>query len=99
MELMYVFGDYDNRSGWWAFTGGLVRQPGAKAAGDPGLTDADRRVSEIMMKIWTQFARTGNPNIEGVAQWPVYEAEGDRYMYFADPPEVRSGFSGIVPPK
>jgi len=99
MELMYVFGDYDNRSGWWAFTGGLARQPGAKAAEDPGLTEADRRVSEIMMKMWAQFAGTGDPNIEGAVEWPVYDRESDRYMYFADPPEVKSGFSQIVPPK
>ncbi len=96
MDLLYVFGDYDNRSGWWAFIHGLARQSGAKSADNPGLTEADRRVSELMMKMWTQFARTGDPNVEGMVQWPAYDKETDRYLYIADPPEVKSGFSKIV---
>jgi para-nitrobenzyl esterase len=97
MELLYVFGDYDNRSGWWSFMHGLASQSGAKSPDDPGLTEADRRVSETMMQMWAQFAATGNPNVPGVIEWPVYDPESDRYMYFADPLEIRSGFSRIVP--
>ena len=66
---------------------------------DPGLDETDKYVSESMMKMWAQFAGTGDPNIEGAVEWPFYDRESDRYMYFADPPEVKSGFSQIVPPK
>jgi para-nitrobenzyl esterase len=97
MEVLYVFGDYDNRTGWWPFMHGLAEQSGAKDANDPGLTEADKKVSEDMMNAWTQFARTGDPNVEGMIQWPVYDKNGDKYMYFADPLEIKTGFSKIKP--
>ena len=95
MEVLYVFGDYDNRSGWWPLMYGLASQSGAKDPNDPGLNDADRSVSEAMMKMWSRFALTGDPNVEGMAQWPVYNKEEDRYMYIADPLEIKIGFSKI----
>jgi para-nitrobenzyl esterase len=97
MEVLYVFGDYDNRSGWWPLMYGLASQSGAKDPNDPGLTEADRRVSEAMMKMWTSFARTGDPNIPGMVEWPVYNKEDDKYIYIADPLEIRTGFSEIKP--
>ena len=97
MEVLYVFGDYDNRSGWWPLMYGLASQSGAKDPNDPGLSEADKRVSEAMMKMWTQFARTGDPNVAGMAEWPVYKKEEDKYMYIADPLEIKTGFSKIKP--
>jgi carboxylesterase type B len=35
MEVLYVFGDYDNRSGWWPLMYGLASQSGAKDPNDP----------------------------------------------------------------
>ena len=97
MEVLYVFGDYDDRSGWWPFMHSLAKDSGAKDPSDPGITEADRRVSEAMMKMWTQFARTGDPNVEGMIQWPAYNKEDDKYMYIADPLEIKTGFSKIKP--
>ncbi|MBN2419381.1 MAG: carboxylesterase family protein [Deltaproteobacteria bacterium] len=97
MEVLYVFGDYDNRSGWWPLMYGLAKQSGAKDPDDPGLTEADRRVSEAMMKMWAQFAKTGDPNVEGMVQWPAYSKDGDNYMYIIDPLEIKTGFSKIKP--
>jgi para-nitrobenzyl esterase len=97
MEVLYVFGDYDNRTGWWPFMHGLAKASGAKDPNDPGLTEADKKVSEAMMKMWTRFALTGDPNIEGMIQWPAYTKEEDKYMYFADPLEIKAGFSNIKP--
>ena len=97
MEVLYVFGDYDNRTGWWSFMHSLAKESGAKDPNDPGLSEADRNVSEAMMKMWTQFARTGDPNVEGMIQWPAYNKEDDKYMYFAEPLEIKTGFSKIKP--
>jgi para-nitrobenzyl esterase len=37
------------------------------------VTDRDREVSELMSAYWVQFAKTGNPNREGLPEWPAYE--------------------------
>ena len=94
MEMPYVFGDYDNSTGWWPGLLGLTSQSGAKTP-DPGVTESDRTVSEVMMRMWAGFAKTGEPDIEGEVEWPVYEADSDRYLYIKDPLEVRSGFSRV----
>lgn len=98
MELGYVFGDWDNTTGGWLLLFMLASQSGAKSP-DPGLTDADRKVSEAMMAMWAQFAKTGDPNIEGLITWPAYDTSSDRYLYIADPLEVKSGFSRLIPQK
>jgi para-nitrobenzyl esterase len=98
MELMYVFGDYDNKTGWWTFMHNLTQDSGATDPNDPGLTEVDKMISEKMMKMWVQFARTGDPNIEGVPEWPAYKKEEDKYLYIADPFEIKEGFSKIKPP-
>ncbi len=98
MELGYVFGDWDNKAGNWPILYFLASQSGAKSP-DPGLTGSDRKVSEAMMAMWAQFARTGDPNITGLTTWPAYEEATDQYLYIADPLEVKSGFSQTVPKK
>ena len=35
----------------------------------------DRRFSTLMMQIWTNFAKTGDPSVEGLIEWPVHSAE------------------------
>ena len=94
MELGYVFGDWDSKTDHWLILYFLASQSGAKSK-DPGVTDVDRKVSEAMMAMWAQFARTGDPNTKGLTTWPAYEAASDQYLYIADPLEVKSGFSKV----
>lgn len=95
METVYMFGNVDVPREW-AILYFLANQSGAKSK-DPGVTDADRKVSEEMMSMWTQFAKTGDPSVKGLINWPAYEASADQYLYIAGPLEVKSGFSKIGP--
>jgi len=38
-------------------------------------TDRDREISNIASAYWVQFAKTGNPNREGLPEWPAYAEE------------------------
>ncbi len=100
MELYYVFGDYDNTSGWWnrpappRTTGNSSTPPPAPPAPtDPELNEADKKVSEAMMAMWAQFAKTGSPSVNGLIYWPPWEKSTDKYLYIDDPLQVKLGFS------
>ena len=34
----------------------------------------DRKLSDLMQRYWTNFAKTGNPNAPDLPNWPVYNA-------------------------
>jgi para-nitrobenzyl esterase len=48
------------------------------------LSDADRKVSEQAQAYWANFARTGNPNGEGLPEWPKFTAKDQAYLAFTD---------------
>ncbi len=103
MEIPYVFGDWDNTINVWSglyedinlSPNGRPIVPPIVRSKDPGLTEEDRKLSETMMAMWTQFAKTGDPNIPGLVTWPAYQASTDQYLYIVDPLEVKSGFSSL----
>jgi para-nitrobenzyl esterase len=96
MELGYVFGDLDVNSAWWSLLFFFTSPAGAKQK-NPGFTDVDRKLSEDMMTIWTQFARTGDPSVQGLVTWPSYDSTSDQYLSIDEPLLVKSGFSLIAP--
>lgn len=49
-----------------------------------GYNDTDMRLSEKMMDYWVNFAKTGNPNGQGLANWPEYKNESDLNLEFSD---------------
>ena len=44
------------------------------------LTDGDRKLTDYMVAYWTNFAKTGNPNAEGLPAWPATTPDGDVWM-------------------
>lgn len=49
-----------------------------------GYAEADKKISETMMKCWVQFCKTGNPNMAGLPNWPKFSARQNKYLVFDD---------------
>ncbi len=96
LDLAYTFGFYDDPYAdmWIQMT---ARTKPLQDA--PELGDEDKIVSETMMTMFTQFAKTGNPNMPGKAKrsvyWPTWTPSGDQYIYWDNGSQIKSGFSGL----
>jgi para-nitrobenzyl esterase len=55
--------------------------------------DSDVALSEAIGTYWTNFAKYGNPNGEGVPVWPTFSDENPEVMYLTGP----TPFLGSVP--
>ena len=45
-------------------------------------------LANIVSRIWTGFAKSGNPNVDGIPMWPAYEAQTRPVMILNDTPKV-----------
>ncbi len=95
IELPYVFGDWDDSTGWWKSIGMFMQQLGVKTT-TPELSEVDRNVSETIMALWASFAKNGKPSAKGVPEWPEYSVDTDMYLNITGSPEVKSGFSRVA---
>ncbi len=55
-----------------------------------GYDDTDMRLSAVMMDYWVNFARTGNPNGQGLPRWPPYENRSGLNLEFSDTIRINS---------
>lgn len=70
MELFYVFNNWENTL---LGSGFLFK-------------DSDKSVQDNMLKYWVNFAKSGNPNSEGLELWPEFKEGFDCYLDIkADP--------------
>lgn len=53
--------------------------------------EADHKLSDAISSYWVNFAKTGDPNGEGLAKWPAYNPATDQAIEFGDQTSVRSG--------
>ena len=51
-------------------------------------TEDDYRLSSVMIKYWTNFAKYGNPNSEGLPQWPEFSMKSPKALYLDN--EIKS---------
>ena len=51
-------------------------------------------LSKQISTAWVNFARTGNPNHDGLPHWPAYTSEKRATMYFDTPCTVRNDPEG-----
>ncbi len=48
-------------------------------------------LSKVMSGYWVQFAKTGNPNKEGLVEWPSYDSSKDQYIELGEMVKVGQG--------
>ncbi len=53
---------------------------------------ADREMGDAVSGYWVQFAKSGNPNRKGAADWPAYTAAADQWLELGDPIHVLPHF-------
>jgi para-nitrobenzyl esterase len=95
LELPYVFGMLavvPNQIFFDAFA-----KPSGAQTVDAGLTEDDQQVSEAMMSMWAQYAKTGNPNVSALVEWPAWDPAGDQYLDIGWPLQAKTGYSKLVP--
>ena len=57
------------------------------------MSDADRAYSDVVARYWVEFARSGNPNADGLAGWPALTPADDLLLEFGQQaPQVRRDF-------
>jgi para-nitrobenzyl esterase len=47
-------------------------------------TDLDRKVADTLATYWTNFAKTGDPNVAGLTNWPVYNPKDEFWLNIGD---------------
>ena len=58
------------------------------------LNDSQRSLSAVMVRYWSQFARTGDPNGPRAPFWPQYDASTDEFQSLVPPsPVTESNFA------
>lgn len=51
---------------------------------DAPWTENDRALAQTMVAYWTNFAKTGDPNGEGLPRWPAFENANQRLLLIGD---------------
>jgi para-nitrobenzyl esterase len=55
---------------------------------NPQTTKSDLVISEAMATYWTNFTKYGNPNGDGMPEWPAFSDENPVLMYFSQTPHT-----------
>lgn len=55
---------------------------------DPKITENDLQISDDIATYWTNFAKTGDPNGNGLPDWPAFSDANPVVMYFSKTPHT-----------
>jgi para-nitrobenzyl esterase len=90
LELFYQFGGLEATAGRKA----AVSLAPSNYPPDAGFDKSDEIIADYTMKMWAQFAQTGNPSVNGLVKWPTFKMTPgeDKYMNIALPLQVNAGF-------
>jgi para-nitrobenzyl esterase len=98
LELTYVFGAAP--LGLTSPTTlGLARGGGCTSA-VPASDEVDLKVASETAQVWAQFARTGNPSVPGLIEWPAWTEANNNYLDIGNPLTAKTGIqaSYVAPP-
>ncbi len=73
-EIIYAFDNMAKSSGLRAEIGPFNHE----------WNETDRSLAQAMNSYWINFAKTGDPNGEGLPVWPLFDPETDRALEFGD---------------
>ena len=98
LEIPYVFGCVG--PGLRGGTVSNLARTGGALQPDPGTDDRDDLISEQMMTLWSDFAKTGNPNApatENLSEtWAAYNSGKDNFLFIGDEGDSLQMKTGIV---
>lgn len=58
------------------------------------ITDRDWEVSQLISAYWVQFAKTGNPNRQGLPEWPAFQQATHQTLEIGDEVRVHDNLNG-----
>ncbi|MFX1501021.1 MAG: carboxylesterase/lipase family protein [Promethearchaeota archaeon] len=86
IEVPYVFGGH--RVGLKTVTMQNLSRTGGAKQPDPGIDELDDQIADKMTEMWTQFAKTGDPNTQGKitdeTTWTPYDITKDNFLLISD---------------
>ncbi len=59
--------------------------------GGPNPPTVDQQLRDALVGYWLQFATTGNPNRDGLPEWPAYNADSDQSLLVEESISVTDG--------
>ena len=61
-----------------------------------GFDATDQQVIDRMLTIWTNFAKTGDPSIDGDIDYPLYDAATESYVEISADAEIKAGLGDVL---